>query len=189
MQKSKSKPANKSTRILTSVESRAFLEEKLQKKEEEEEKARKKREKEEKQLTKEKEKKRKVEKREAKKAEREAKKAEQENKGKTKAAMKPSAFRGLHGKRKLPGEFSGVVKTYPKRQRVDKTVRKKTSQDTCCVCLGLYRDDIDEETWNVLPEMILMKKLGMFYQNTIGFVAVRMTVVPGAMSNVWRIQL
>ena len=38
-------------------------------------------------------------------------------------------------------------------------------------------------------EMILMKKLGMFYQNTIGFGAVRMTVVPGAMSNVWRIQL
>ena len=69
--------------------------------------------------------------------------------------MKPSPFRGLHGKRKLPGEFSGVVKTYPKRLRVDKTVRKTTSQDTCCVCLGLYRDDIDdidEKTGNVLPE-------------------------------------
>ena len=128
------------------------MQEKLRKKkEEEEEKARKKREREEKQLTKEKEK-RKVEEREAKKAEREAKKAEQENKGKTKAAMKPSAFRGLHGKRKLPGEFSGVVKTYPKRQRVYKTVHMKTSQDTCCVCLGLYRDDIDEGTGNVLPE-------------------------------------
>ena len=60
MQKLKSKPANKSARILTSVESRAFLEEKLRKKkEEEEEKARKKREREEKQLTKEKEKKQK----------------------------------------------------------------------------------------------------------------------------------
>ena len=32
---------------------------------------------------------------------------------------------------------------------MDKTVRKKTSQDTCCVCL---RDDIDEETGNVLLE-------------------------------------
>ena len=68
--------------------------------------------------------------------------------------MKPSAFRGLHGKRKLLGEFSGVVKTYPKT-----------------------------------TEMILMKKLGMFYLNMIGFGAVRMTVVPRAMSNVWRIQL
>ena len=56
-----------------------------------------------------------------------------------------------------------MVKTYPKRQRVDKTVRKKTSEDTC----------------SASTEMILMKKLGMFYRNTIGFGAVRMTVVPG----------
>ena len=136
VKKSTPKPANKSARILTSVESRTILEEKLQKKKEEEEaKAKKKIEREEKRLAKAEEKKRKEEEREAKKAE----KAQQQKKGGKRAAKKPE---------------SGSVKTYPKRKRVNNTVcgQASSNQDMCRVCLGLYKDDIDEETGSVLPD-------------------------------------
>ena len=47
-------------------------------------------------------------------------------------------------KRKLPGEFSGSVKTYPKRKRMDPKSNQETNEDVCCLCFGLYKDDVDK---------------------------------------------
>ena len=47
-------------------------------------------------------------------------------------------------KRTLPGEFSGSVKTYPKRKRMDPKSNLETNEDVCCVCFGLYKDDVDK---------------------------------------------
>ena len=40
--------------------------------------------------------------------------------------------------------MGGVAKTYPKRKRVDKTVHE-LSEDMCCICLEMYKDDLDGE--------------------------------------------
>ena len=126
--KAKAATCTKSARVLTSAESRAFLEEKdRKKKEQEEEKARRKREREERQLAKEEAKRRKMEEREAKKLE----KLEEEKK-------KDSSSVANKKRKELP------VKTYPKRQKVNAHKCRKMGQDTCCVCLGQYKDDIDE---------------------------------------------
>ena len=81
---------------------------------------------------------------EAKKME-QAKKAEQK-KGKSK---KMSGEYSGSGSRKSPPD-SGSAKTYPIRKRVDAgetSSYQKTHQDTCSVCFGLYKDDIDAENW------------------------------------------
>ena len=158
----KTRTLSGSARILTSIESRALLEEKERKKREEEEaKAQRKVDREEKKRAREEEKKQKLADREAKKAEQQRKKAEKEKalprrktckktapssnseKGKEPA---PSNNGESSGKRKLPPK---PRKTYPKRRRVGESsgVRyEEAAQDSCSVCFGLYKDDLDEET-------------------------------------------
>ena len=101
--------------------------------------------------------------REAKKAELAKKKEEQarkkeelaKKKEQAKQQKKKSVGQGEYSgqKRKLPGQTS--EKTYPKRRRVegdDTSTYRETGQDTCCVCFGLYKDDVDDETGLVLAE-------------------------------------
>ena len=75
-------------------------------------------------------------------------KKQQQNKDKGKASKKVSgehSVPSLSGnRRKLPGEFTGSVKTYPKRKRMDPESNQEANEDICCVCFGLYKDDIDE---------------------------------------------
>ena len=71
-------------------------------------------------------------------------------------------------KRKLPGEFSGSVKTYPKRKRMDPKSNQETNEDVCCVCFGLYKDDVN---------------------NTNRFSAAAWIVAYGAMSVAWKRQM
>ena len=144
--KTKLEATSRSARVLTSAESRLLLKEKeRKKKEEEEEKARRKSEREEKRVAREEEKKKKLEEREARKAEQAKKKSEKQNKAKGKRNPVEYLVPALSGnKRKLPGEFSGSVKTYPKRKRMDPKSNQETNEDVCCVCFGLYKDDVDK---------------------------------------------
>lgn len=103
------------------------------------ERERKKKAKEEEQKLKEEEKQRKIKERETKKAEQAAKKAEQ-------AAKKAE-------QRKRKSASTQATKVYPKRRQVQEgLVVEQTSQDTCHVCFGLYKDDIDEDTGCLLPD-------------------------------------
>ncbi len=147
IRKTRLKASNKCARVLTSAESRRLLREKEQKKkDEEEEKARRKREREEKRVTREEEKKRKLAEREAKKEAIAKKKAKKQKK--TKGNNNPVAFvvPSSSVNRKLPGEFSGSGKTYPKRKRMLETNRE-SDEDACSVCFGLYKDDIQTYEW------------------------------------------
>ena len=96
-------------------------------------------------MAREEEKKKKLEEREAWKAEQAKKKSEKQNKAKGKRNPVEYLVPALSGnKRKLPGEFSGSVKTYPKRKRIDPKSNQETNEDVCCVCFGLYKDYVDK---------------------------------------------
>ena len=146
IRKTKLEATSRSACVLTSAESRLLLKEKERnKKEEEEEKARRKSKREEKRVAREEEKKKKLEEREARKAEQAKKKSEKQNKAKGKRNPVEYLVPALSGnKRKLPGEFSGSVKTYPKRKRMDPKSNQETNEDVCCVCFGLYKDDVNK---------------------------------------------
>ena len=158
--KAKPKQVSKSARILTSCESLALLEEKKQKKEEEEkEKARRKKEREEKRLAKESEKRQKQQERETKKAE-QARKMEELAKKKEEQAQRKGQQKKVN---EAVGEYSGQkrkltcgsVKVYPIRKRAKSdstsTSNQQSGQDTCSVCFGVYKDDVDEDTGCILP--------------------------------------
>ena len=135
--------------MLTSVESRAMLEEKEKKKrEEQEEKERRKKEREARKLAKEEEKKRKEQEREAKKAERQ-KKAEERQKKADESAKVP------RGRKR--GE-SSTSRSQPKRQKVNQEgtglQRHEISLNECAVCFGLYEEDIDDTTGTTTAEWI-----------------------------------
>ena len=149
IRKTKLEATSRSARVLTSAESRLLLKEKeRKKKEEEEEKARRKSKREEKRVAREEEKK-KLEEREARKAEQTKKKSEKQSEKQNKAKGKRNPVEYLvpalsGNKRKLPGGFSGSVKTYPKRKRMDPKSNQETNEDVCCVCFGLYKDDVNK---------------------------------------------
>ena len=150
--KAKPKQVSKSARILTSCESLALLEEKKQKKEEEEkEKARKKKERVEKRLAKESEKRQKQQERETKNVEQIRKMEELAQKKEEQAQRKGQQKKGNEAvgeyfgqKRKLT---CGSVKVYPIRKRAKSdstsTSNQQSGQDTCSMCFGIYKDDVD----------------------------------------------
>ena len=176
--KAKPKQVSKSARILTSCESLALMEEKKQKKEEEEkEKARRKKEREEKRLAKESEKRQKQK-------ERETKKAEQARKMEELAKKEEQAQRKGQQKKvnEAVGEYSGQkrkltcgsVKVYPIRKRAKSdstsTSNQQSGQDTCSVCFGVYKDDVD----------------GVYCLVVTGSSVVKMTVGSGVILIVWK---
>ena len=96
-------------------------------------------------MAREEEKKKKLEEREARKAEQAKKKSGKQNKAKGKRNPVEYLVPALSGnKRKLAEEFSGSVKTYPKRKRMDPKSNQETNEDVCCVCFGLYKDNVDK---------------------------------------------
>ena len=60
-----------------------------------------------------------------------------------------------------------------KEKRRNERLKSERLRKLKNVCLGLYKDDIEE----------------LFCPTMIGFSAVKKTVMPGTMSNVWRSQL
>ena len=145
---------NQCARILTSTESLKFLMDKEQKKKmEAEEKARKKLEREEKRKAKEEEKKAKEEakkaKEEEKKAKEEERKSKEEARKKEKEAKKAQQAEKTVCTRKRKSA-AGPSKVYPKRRQLQDTCQD-SGQDTCSVCFGIYKDDIDD-TGCLLPD-------------------------------------
>ena len=177
IRKTKLEATSRSARVLTSAESRLLLKEKeRKKKEEEEEKDRRKSKREEKRVAREEEKKKKLEEREARKAEQTKKKSEKQSEKQNKAKGKRNPVEYLvpalsGNKRKLPGEFSGSVKTYPKRKRMDPKSNQETNEDVCCVCFGLYKDDVNKSN------------------SANGFSAAARIVAYGSMSVAWKRQM
>ncbi len=130
---------------------------KQQKEEDEKETERKKKEREEKRIAKESEKKQKQQERESKKAEQARKKEELARKKEEQAKKKDQQKKGddkvgeySGQKRKTP---SNPAKTYPIRKRAkndDTSSSTQVCHDICSVCLGCYKDDIEEETGDTL---------------------------------------
>ena len=117
------------------------MEEKEKKrKEEAEKKARRKQEREEKKKAREEEKKTKEEARKRKAEERAAMRAEQTEKRKTTT------------KKMKIANIAAPTKVYPKRRELQGgAAYHEISKDMFCVCLGLWKDDMDEETGCLMP--------------------------------------
>ena len=132
---------NKCARILTSTESLQLLDEKEKKKKEDaEEKARKKQEREVKKKARVEEKKTKEEARKRKAEERAAMRAEQTEKKKTTT------------KKMKITNIAAPTKVHSKRRELrGGAAYQESSKDMFCVCLGLWKDDMDKETGCLMP--------------------------------------